>query len=259
LTDWDKIQREFETTDISMKDLAEKHNVKYSTLRSRKSRDKWGKTDTTQRDMQRNKKKRVATEKVVEELEQNDALTDKQKKFCLLYLKYFNATKAYKEAYGVDYKTANANGSRLLVNTSVQKELGRLKKKQQKELYVESADIKRQWLKQAFADINDYIEFGTEEVTVFNDEDVPVFDESGEPVTKKRSYIYFKDQDEVDGSLIQEAKMGRDGPVIKLYDKQKALDKLMDFLNEDNAETQDDKISTYISQLKEAVADDDTD
>ncbi len=39
----------------------------------------------------------------------------------------------------------------------------------------------------------------------------------------RRSYVEFKDMDQVDGSLIQEVKKGKDGISIKLVDKQKAL------------------------------------
>ncbi len=41
MTDWKKIRKEFETSKVTMKDLAEKHDVKYSTLRSRKNREGW--------------------------------------------------------------------------------------------------------------------------------------------------------------------------------------------------------------------------
>ncbi len=239
LTDWNKIREEFETTDISMKDLAEKYDVKYATLRSRKSREQWGKDDATQQEMQRNKKERVATEKIVEQLNENSDLTEKEKQFTVLYLQYFNATKAYFETYDCTYNTARTEGSRLLAKPSVKKELDRLKRAQRTELYVNSLDIKKEWLKQAFADITDYVEFGTEEVTVFDENDAPVFSEDGEPMTVKRSAVYFKDPDEVDGSLIQEVKMGRDGPVIKLYDKQKAMDRVMEFLKESGSGTSD--------------------
>lgn len=41
MTDWKKIRKEYETSKITMKDLAEKYGVKYSTLRSRKTREGW--------------------------------------------------------------------------------------------------------------------------------------------------------------------------------------------------------------------------
>lgn len=47
MTNWKAIRKEYETTSITMKDLAEKHNVKYSTLRSRKSRENWQRGDAT--------------------------------------------------------------------------------------------------------------------------------------------------------------------------------------------------------------------
>lgn len=50
MTNWDKIRDEFETKSISMKDLAKKYNVKYSTLRSRKSRENWGEDVATEKE-----------------------------------------------------------------------------------------------------------------------------------------------------------------------------------------------------------------
>lgn len=234
LTDWNKIREEFETTDISMKDLAEKYDVKYATLRSRKSREQWGKDDATQQEMQRNKKERVATEKIVEQLNDNDELKDKHKHFCLLYLKYFNATKAYQEVYGCSYATAATNGSRLLRNAHIKEELERLKKEQRAELYVDSLDIKREWLKQAFVDVTDFIDFGQEEYTVTDEI-------TGEQEKRIRSFVRLKDDSEVDGSLIQEVKQGRDGVSVKLYDKQKALEKIEQFLS-DSGSSEEDKV-----------------
>ena len=46
-------------------------------------------------------------------------LTQKQKLFCLEYLKSFNATDAYKKVYWASQKTAEANWCALLSNTKV--------------------------------------------------------------------------------------------------------------------------------------------
>lgn len=231
MTNWEEIRSEFESSDITMKALAEKHGVKASTLRSRKTREGWtrDKPKKTQqkkkRDAtQRNKTKNVATQQVIEELNNNNELTDGQKQFCLLYLRYFNATKAYQEAYGVDYKTANASGSRLLAKDSIQRELKRLKEAQRSELYIDSLDIKKQWLKQAFADITDYVTFGRETYTRENEL-------TGELEEVPYGFVLPKESEEVDGTLIQEVKQGRDGLSIKLYDKQKALQELMKLMD----------------------------
>lgn len=243
MTNWEEIQEEFETSDITMRDLALKHDVKPSTLRSRKNREGWSRDELKKKATQqkknvatrRNKKKSVATEKVIQELNDNDELTDKQKRFCLFYLRYFNATKAYQEAYECDYNSARNNGSRMLANDSIKKELDRLKKAQHSELYIDSLDIKREWLKQSFADITDFLEFKTHRDTVL--EKMGTDPETGEPmlVEKERAYsqVLLKHSDDVDGTLIQEVKQGRDGISLKLYDKQKAMDKLMEFLQDE--------------------------
>lgn len=55
---WEQIRQEWETTDITFKDLAEKHDVKLGTLKSRRSREKWtrGKVATVKKDATKNKK-----------------------------------------------------------------------------------------------------------------------------------------------------------------------------------------------------------
>src|SRR4051812_11834543 len=113
MPNWDEIRKEFESSKITLAALAEKHGVKLGTIKSRKSREGWSRgsleKDATKKDAT---KKKVAT---IELVIDNDSLNDKQKMFCLYYIKYFNATKAYQKAYECDYFTANANGSRLLV------------------------------------------------------------------------------------------------------------------------------------------------
>ena len=49
-----------------------------------------------------------------------EELTQKQKMFCLEYLKTFNATDAYKKVYWVSDKTANKAWPRLLVKVGIQ-------------------------------------------------------------------------------------------------------------------------------------------
>lgn len=53
MVNWEKIKKEWETTNISFKELADKYEMKDSTIRSRKNREKW----------QRNATKGVATKK----------------------------------------------------------------------------------------------------------------------------------------------------------------------------------------------------
>lgn len=41
--DWESVKKEYETTNISLIDLAAKHDIKYPTIKSRKQRQKWTK------------------------------------------------------------------------------------------------------------------------------------------------------------------------------------------------------------------------
>ena len=68
-----------------------------------------------------------------------EELNEKQKQFCLEYLKDFNATQAYKKVYWVSDETANTAWPRLLVNVGVQKYLAdKVQKKVEKlDIWVE--------------------------------------------------------------------------------------------------------------------------
>jgi len=46
MANWDEIKREWETTKITLADLAERHDIKLGTLKSRKSREKWSRDAT---------------------------------------------------------------------------------------------------------------------------------------------------------------------------------------------------------------------
>lgn len=250
MMDWESIRAEFELSDISLKDLAEKHGIKPATLRSRKNREKWQKRgspdDATQRATQRNENatqrkkvatrnatevKNVATQKKVapkaKEILESSNLEDWEEVFCLEYLKHFNKTKAYQKARpDVTYKSAMELGSRKFGDIKIQKRLAELKEAKNEQLFIQAADIDEQWARQAFADVSDFVEFGTETVASIDDE--------GDFREDIKNFVRFKDASEVDGSLIQEIKMGRDGPVIKLYDKQKAMQELQKRLGDGN-------------------------
>ena len=65
-----------------------------------------------------------------------EELNEKQKMFCLEYLKDFNATRAYKKVYWVSDKTANKAWPRLLVNVGVQSYLSSKAEKKVEKVWV---------------------------------------------------------------------------------------------------------------------------
>lgn len=237
---WEVIRREYKSSDITLKDLADKHNIKLGTLKSRKSREGWTrgrpKKDATKSKKVATIKKKDATPKQVEKepVIISNELTDKQKLFCLYYLKYFNATKAYQKAYDCTYLTARVEGSRNLAKPNIKKEIDRIKNERLNNIALDGQSVLQKYIDIAFADITDFAVFGKKEVQeigMFG----PMKDEDGNPIMREVNYVDFKESSEVDGTIITEVKQGKDGISVKLADKMKALDFLMkytDLLNE---------------------------
>lgn len=247
---------------MKYKDIAEKYDVSINTVKSWKQRNNWQRGPTQKGVHTKNKKGAHKVDKVapkiVKELSANDGLNDQQKMFCLYYLQRFNATWAYMQAYDVDYRTANVNGPRLLGNASVREQIDKLRGEIANDLFVTADDIAKEYAKQAFSDIGDYVEFGGQESTILDEDERELLDDNGNPIKSHRSYVMFKDKDKVDTSLIKTIKSGKDGPVVELYDKQRAMDALLKYLgNSDSLKEQ--LLKAQIDKLKIQNGDDNPD
>ncbi|MGG1249900.1 terminase small subunit [Brevibacillus agri] len=158
------------------------------------------------------------------------SLTEKQRLFVLEYLRDFNATRAAM-AVGYSKKTAYAIGWENLRKPQIQAEIKRQKEAMAHELGVSVQRIIAEYMKIAFADISEYVEFGQQDIPMLTDDGEPMLDpKTGEPMTYKRNFVAFRNSDEVDGTIISEVKQGKDGVSVKLHDKMKALEKLEKYL-----------------------------
>lgn len=223
MPNWEEIQKEWETTKITLAALAGKYDVALGTLKSRKSRDKndgneWlrgsPKKDATksQKDATPAKRMQPKKERFEPVVESND-LNDKQRLFCIYYIKYFNATKAYQKAYGCAYTTARVEGSRHLANPNISHEIDRMKAEQSHGLKLDVQDIIQKYIDIAFADITDFSTF---------DED--------------KQLMQIKSFDEIDGTIISEISETQFGMKVKLADRMKAmeaLEKYVGFMSEE--------------------------
>ncbi len=240
----ERVGRARELFDQGMKliDIAKQLDLPAGTVRRWKSTYRWD-SERSEKKSDRSKEKNKENKAIVEDVRQvmeNPDLTDKQRLFCLHYVKCFNATKAYQKAYGVDYPTANAHGYEMLLNVVIKDEISRLKQNKLNRVMLSEDDIFQKYMDIAFADITDYVSFQQEDVQVMAIYG-PVFEtdeETGEkkPVMKKVNAVRFKDSDGVDGTLIQEVSQGKDGAKIKLMDRQKALNWLADHMDLATAE-----------------------
>ncbi len=214
-----------------------------------KSRDKWNvvqqsnescTTNNINNNIGQKKQDIKAIASEVEQVIENPDLTDKQRLFCCLYIRCFNATKAYQKAYGCSYEVANAEGYKFLVNPCIRSEIQRMKQNRLNREMLSEEDIFQKYMDIAFADITDYVEFGRETVPVMGPfGPVTIKDEeTGEKteIMKEINVIRFKESIEVDGTLISEIKQGKDGASIKLADRMKALQWISDHMDLATAE-----------------------
>lgn len=218
---------------MKYKDIAEKYNVSINTVKSWKTRYKWSKeksTHTKEKSTHTDKKvctqkdkksaeeaKKRAKEQVKHVLE-NTELTDKQRLFCLYYVKSFNATQSYLKAYGCSYSVANAEGYKLLVKPCVKEEIAKLKQLKMQQVVVGEEDMVEFHMRIAFADMGDYMEFGRKKITTKEGQEFEV------------NEVKLNDSKNVDTQLIKEVKMDDKGGVsIKLLDRNESLKWLKEY------------------------------
>ena len=215
-------------------EIASQLGLPEGTVRRWKSVYKWD-GDNNERSLkntERSDKKKTIKERVIEsevkQVMENPELNDKQRLFCIYYIRSFNATKAYQKVYKCSYEAAKSNGYQLLTNTHIRSEIQRLKQERLNREFLSESDIFQKYMDIAFADITDYLSFGTEEVQVMGAfGPIEIKDpDTGEkkPLTRIVNVVRFKPSAEVDGTILAEVKQGKDGASIKLADRMKALD-----------------------------------
>lgn len=244
---------------MKYKDIAEKYGKALSTVKSWKQRYKWNKSKTevdlknsanstrTKSKGTRTKEDSTHTKAFVDkqiEISNNSDLTEREEMFCYYYSQYPNQTKAYMRAYENDnYNTSQTGAWGLMRKPKIIKRIRELKRGKQEMALLEVADVVNELKRQAFADVADYLEYGTEIVKEwhqeFNEdtnefEDKPVIDpETGEQAFYHRNYVRFKETENTDTTLLKSVKLNKEGHVeIEMYDKQKALTELLKFIND---------------------------
>lgn len=237
---------------MKLVEIANRLDIPEGTVRRWKCTYKWD-SERSDKKSERSEKKKQRENRAVELIPEDDfdnpELTDKQQLFCCLYVRCFNATKAYQKAYGVSHQTAMAAGPRMLGNVRVKEEIKKLKQNRINSEMIDEHDIFQRYIDIAFSDITDYLEFGKEQVQVMAMYGpVEVKDpETGEkkPLMKTVNTVRFKESSQVDGTIISEVKQGKDGASIKLADRMKALQWLSDHMNLATEEQR-----TRIAQMK---------
>lgn len=253
---------------VKLVEIASQLNLPEGTVRRWKCTHKWDSERSDKKSERSNRKKdkkKKAAESEVEQVMKNTDLTDKQRLFCIYYIRCFNAVKAYQKAYECSYDTAVSNAYRMMENDGIKNEIILLKQNRLNRELLSEEDIFQKYLDIAFADITDYLDFGTEEVPVMTLYGPVQIEDSktGEKkqLTKTVNAVYFKNSSEIDGTILTEVKQGKNGTSIKLADRMKALEWLsrhMDMATEEQ-KARVEQITAQTELLKaKAQLDDDT-
>lgn len=286
---WALIRAEWESTDCTYGDLEKKYGIRRTTIRSRRNREGWVRPEIEEQTHPAMKKvdrssrakktrrhtvvvgeeevhiqmpkpqpdekaeERKVSRQQIREEDLDDELNDLERLFCVHYMRYFNQTKAYQKAYGCSNSVARSNAHKLMQKPHIRKQIDRLKKEQVVALKLDAMDVLQQWIDIAFADITDFVEFGTEERVV---------DKKGKK-TEQASYVRFKQDTEIDGMMVSEVRIGKDGIGLKLHNKMEALKMLSNYFDLLDLNTrrrlEEEKLKMEIAALKEiAGGEDDT-
>ena len=152
-----------------------------------------------------------------------EGLTEKQIKFCEVYVLNYNISIALRKA-GYESETSGA-AYRIRQKPGCKRYIQWLKARMLHDTLVNGEDIINQWVKIAFADMTDFVDINKFGITL-------------KPVR------------EMDGQLVKSIKSGRDGVSIELYDKLKALDSLAKY-TEDMPKDYKQKIEERKMELME--------
>jgi phage terminase small subunit len=130
--------------------------------------------------------------------------------------------------------TANANGSRLLENASIRKEITRMKEERASGMLLSADAVLQKYIDIAFADIGDFIDRG----------------DGGYSIS-------VRPLEEMDTSIISELSDTENGVKLKRVDKMKALDmlsKYFDLLSDgDKKQWQEEKLKADIARTKAEI------
>lgn len=238
---------------MKQKEIAKKYDTTINTVKSWSRRYEWSKKKKNGAHQNKSVHTKKECKKIAEEIVEISELDEERQLFCIYYLKYHNKVKAYQKVKpSTPYNSACVMASRWSKEPAVIEEINRLKKELYEDALLDPHDIVQKYIDIAFADINDYLEYGREEVPVIVKNPITGEDEI---LKQTVNMVKFKESAYVDGTILSEVKKGKDGASIKLSDRMKALDWLSKHMNL-ATEEQRAKIDLIKAQTRKIAIDD---
>lgn len=238
---------------MKQKEIAKKYGTTINTVKSWSRRYEWSKKKKKGAPQNKSVHTKKECKKIAEEIVETSELDEEHQLFCIYYLKYHNKVKAYQKVKpNTPYNSACVMASRWSKQPAVIEEINRLKKELYEDALLDPHDIVQKYIDIAFADLNDYLEYGQEEVPVIIKNPI-----TGEDEVLKQTInmVKFKESAFADGTILSEVKQGRNGASIKLADRMKALDWLSKHMNL-ATEEQRAKIDLIKAQTRKITIDD---
>lgn len=238
---------------MKQKEIAKKYGTTINTVKSWSRRYEWSKKKKKGAPQNKSVHTKKECKKIAEEIVETSELDEEHQLFCIYYLKYHNKVKAYQKVKpNTPYNSACVMASRWSKQPAVIEEINRLKKELYEDALLDPHDIVQKYIDIAFADLNDYLEYGQEEVPV-----IIKNPDTGEDEVLKQTVnmVKFKESAFADGTILSEVKQGRNGASIKLADRMKALDWLSKHMNL-ATEEQRAKIDLIKAQTRKIAIDD---
>ncbi len=180
-----------------------------------KKRDNWDNSNVVQHSKSNQCCTTKTARKMLESVEENEELSERERLFCFHYIRTFNQRTAFIKA---GYSDKKINAYQIMQRPKIIKELKRLKEIRHQEYFADGDDVIDLLMRIAFADVTDFVNFGKKDM-IIEEESISV------------NYVDFRESEKVDGQLISEVKKGKDGISVKLADRLKALQMLTNFFD----------------------------
>lgn len=218
---------------MPLREIARQLNVPEKSVSGWKCKDKWddqinGVLHTKIKDKRSTPKSKRVVKALINEINENEELDEREKLFCLYYIECFNAKQAYIQA-GFPVNTdgsARVGACRLMKKPKIRAEIKRLQNLRKELLFADEGDIIERLQRIAFADINYVVN-----------------------ISKNGREITMKSAEEIDGSLIESIGNDKFGIKIKMSDRMQALNLLFKYYGLDSM----DKHKKSIDEAKLAL------
>lgn len=166
----------------------------------------------------------------IHDLERLD-LTDQEVQFIYEYCRRWNPNKAAAKVFELKPRPAAEKARELMANPEINRGIDYLKRQIREGVALEEMAIIQKYIDAAFSDLTDYINWGSVEIPRYDYEGNLAKDEDGNTIMQPVNYVRLKDDAEVDGSLVESIKQGKEGVSIQLISKEKALDRLEKYMD----------------------------